>query len=310
MNALETLLHHGGGRSWESPELTSLNRVPASATLARDGALALDGTWDFALVARPEDAPSADTWSAAEVPGLWTMQGFAAPQYTNVKMPFDDLPPTVPDANPTGVYRRRFEVPDEWRDRRVVLHFGGSEGALHVVLNGEPIGIAKDSRTPAEFDVTEHLRHGAENELLVAVVQWSDASFVEDQDQWWHFGLPRSVVLYPTPRAYVADVFARGDMDGRLVVEVRTEGSGEPRAQLIGPDGEAVLDEPARRRPARHPGRGAAPVVGRAAGSLHARGDVRRGPRHLPGRLPQRRGHRPAPTRQRPRRADLRRQSP
>ena len=89
MNALETLLGHGGGRSWESPELTSLNRVPASATLQRDGALPLDGTWDFALVARPEDAPGADDWSAAEVPGLWTMQGFAAPQYTNVKMPFD-----------------------------------------------------------------------------------------------------------------------------------------------------------------------------------------------------------------------------
>ena len=68
------------------------------------------------------------------------------------------------------------------------------------------------------------VRHGAENELVAAVVQWSDASFVEDQDQWWHAGLPRSVVLYATPRAYVADVFARGDMDGRLVVDVRTEG--------------------------------------------------------------------------------------
>ena len=74
-----------------------------------------------------------------------------------------------------------------------MLHFGGAEGALHVVLNGEPVGIAKDSRTPAEFDVTDLVRHGAENELVAAVVQWSDASFVEDQDQWWHAGLPRSV---------------------------------------------------------------------------------------------------------------------
>jgi beta-galactosidase len=244
VTALETLLRHGGGRSWESPELTSLNRVPPSATLERAGALALDGTWELALVARPEDAPGAGGWSTAEVPGLWTMQGFAAPQYTNVRMPFDERPPTVPDANPTGVYRRRFDVPDEWRDRRIVLHFGGAEGALHVVLNGEPVGIAKDSRTPAEFDVTDLVRHGAGNELVAAVVQWSDASFVEDQDQWWHAGLPRSVLLYATPRAYVADVFARGDMDGRLVVDVGTEGPGEARAELVGPDGTTVLDAP------------------------------------------------------------------
>ena len=244
MKALEALLHHGGGRSWESPELTSLNRVPPGATLERAERLPLDGTWDFALVARPDDAPAAGDWSTADVPGLWTMQGFAPPQYTNVKMPFDDRPPTVPDDNPTGVYRRRFEVPDAWRDRRVVLHFGGAEGALHVVLNGEAVGIAKDARTPAEFDITERLRFDAENELVAAVVQWSDASFVEDQDQWWHAGLPRSVLLYATPHAYVADVVARGDMDGRLVVEARTEGPGEARAELIDPDGTTVLDEP------------------------------------------------------------------
>src|SRR5215211_3217607 len=177
LRGLETLMFHGGGPAWEQPELTSLNRLAPRATLDGRHRVPLDGTWEFALVGRPEDALGAPDFVPVEVPGLWTMQGFAPPQYTNVVMPFDDRPPTVPEANPTGVYRRRFARP---AGERVVLHFGGSEGALFVTLNGEPVGIAKDARTPAEFDVSEILE--ASNELVVAVVQWSDASFIEDQD--------------------------------------------------------------------------------------------------------------------------------
>jgi beta-galactosidase len=229
VKALETLL---ADRAWEQPELTSLNRVPPSATLRRP-AISLAGEWDFALLPRPDAA--VEEWSTIEVPGLWTMQGFAPPAYTNIAMPFDERPPHVPEANPTGLYRRRFARPP---GDRVVLHFGGSEGALFVTLNGEPVGIAKDSRTPAEFDVTDLLED--DNELVCAVVQWSDASFVEDQDQWWHGGLPRDVFLYATPREHIADVFARGTADGHFEVDV----VGPPaRARLIDPDGRLVLDE-------------------------------------------------------------------
>ena len=76
------------------------------------------------------------------------------PQYTNVQMPFPNLPPAVPDDNPTGVYRRRFRLPIDWQGRRVILHFGGCEGALYVYVNGQPVGLSKDARTPAEFDIS------------------------------------------------------------------------------------------------------------------------------------------------------------
>ncbi len=224
------------GRPWERPELTSRGRVPPSATLRRVGGdrISLNGRWDFALLPRPDARVT--EWSSIEVPGLWTMQGFAPPQYTNVAMPFDERPPNVPDENPTGIYRRRFPRP---AGERVVLHFGGSEGALFVTLNGEEVGIAKDARTPAEFDITDLLEE--ENELVCAVVQWSDASFVEDQDQWWHAGLPRDVFLYATPREPIADVFARGFADGRFEVDV----DGPPaKVRLLDPDGRTVLDEP------------------------------------------------------------------
>ncbi len=154
-------------------------------------------------------------WREVEVPGLWTMQGFGKPHYTNVVMPFPDLPPNVPEQNETGIYRRAFTIPRGWRSRPVVLHFGGAEGALYVLVNGEPVGIAKDSRTPAEFDISSLVRHDGANELIAVVVRWSDASFVEDQDQWWQAGLPRSIRLVsPTVR----DVEVRAGSDGRFTV--------------------------------------------------------------------------------------------
>ena len=219
--SLESLLAIGGRPSWMLPELASLNRLPPTATLARSQGhtRALDGRWELHVAARPEEAARAlattRRWNEVDVPGLWTMQGFGRPHYTNVVMPFASPPPTVPEQNETGIYRRQFTVPRGWRSRPVVLHFGGVEGALYVLVNGEPVGIAKDSRTPAEFDISAIVRHDGPNELVAVVVRWSDASFVEDQDQWWHAGISRSVRLVSPS---IRDVEVRADMDGTLKV--------------------------------------------------------------------------------------------
>src|SRR5262249_43830416 len=132
--ALAALLHPGGRRSWETPELTSLNRLPPRATLVRPPELgrSLDGPWEFRLVAAPDEAPNglarAQGGDTVEVPSLWTMLGYDIPQYTNVVMPFPDLPPQVPEHNPTGIYRRTFSVPRAWSGRRIVVSFGATEG--------------------------------------------------------------------------------------------------------------------------------------------------------------------------------------
>jgi beta-galactosidase len=258
--SLESLLHLGGRRSWELPEVPSLGRLPPHATLVPFPSpelaatldpgrstwfASLDGEWEFRLVGRPGEAPRAldapRGWRAVSVPGLWTMQGFGTPHYTNIAMPFEEAPPNVPEDNPTGIYRRRFMLPRGWRRRRVVLHFGASEGALYVLVNGEPVGFSKDARTPAEFDVTELVRHDAANELVAVVVRWSDASFVEDQDQWWHAGLPRSISLSsPGP---MTDLFVRADMDGTLAVDADPVS----RSRLIDPRGRVVFDGPFER---------------------------------------------------------------
>ena len=241
--ALDRLLFPGGQPSWETPELQSLNRLPPRATLvsfptAAAAALAeasplrrsLAGTWEFRLVDRPDAAPVAARsrrgWDRVDVPGLWTMQGYEQPHYTNVQMPFPEAPPRVPERNPTGLYRRSFSVPRDWRGRRVVLGFGAVEGVLHVLVNGEPVGISKDARTPAEFDITGVVRRRGPNELLAAVVRWSDASFIEDQDQWWHAGISRDVYLRSDR---IEDLFVSATLDddyrhGLLSVTAEADG--------------------------------------------------------------------------------------
>ncbi|MDB6093354.1 MAG: putative beta-galactosidase [Verrucomicrobia bacterium] len=270
------LLQTGTLKTWQSPETLSFNRLAARATLYPYPSAAaaranrredspwwrsLNGSWDFKLLERPEDVPPdfvrADfavdaTWSKLPVPSNWTMHGHDRPHYTNVIMPFPNPPPEVPEQNPTGMYRTRFTVPAEWTGRRVLLHVGGVESVLYVWIDGQPVGLAKDTRLPSEFDLTPYVGAGATHTLSAVVVKWSDASFVEDQDQWWMGGIHRDVYLYSQAPHFLEDVFARGDLDdnlrdGRLKISVRLgapdlEAKGcAVRVQLHDALGKAVL---------------------------------------------------------------------
>jgi beta-galactosidase len=208
-----------GPRSWARPEVTGFGRVPMSTYLARPDVVSLDGDWAFVLRDRPDAVTSEDLvgptadWSRAEVPGCWTMQGFDRPQYTNIQMPFPGPPPHVPDANPTGVYRRTVTLPAAWAGQRLVLHVAGAETVLYVHVDGAPVAMGKDSRLPHEVDLTGVVEAGRPFELALSVVRWSDATYLEDQDHWHHAGLHRSVFVYATPPAYIADVHATADYD-------------------------------------------------------------------------------------------------
>ena len=275
MSTERDLFIHVATRSWEHPETIQLGRLPARATLtpypdvesakargASPWTISLNGDWRFTLAPRPEAVPDGfaqpgfndGDWATLPVPSNWTMHGFDRPQYTNVQMPFDLAPPHVPDNDPTGLYRSSFTLPDGWDGRRVVLHVGAAESVLYVWLNGAAVGMGKDSRLPQEFDLTPFLAAGS-NCLALAVVKWSDASFIEDQDQWWMGGVFRDVFLYATDSTYIADIFAEAApdaafADGRLTVTTRLGFTGAPQdgwtiqSQLYDAAGQPVLDEP------------------------------------------------------------------
>ena len=168
--------------------------------------ISLDGTWRFQLLHSPTEKLG-KRWASIPVPGLWTMQEpsdvfFDKPIYTNTQMPFEEQPPFVPAENPTGIYERDFELPKSWSGKRVVLQVGGYESVALIHINGQEVGLTKDSRLAAEFDVTQYVRSG-NNVVRIDVTKWSDATFIEDQDQWWHGGITRSIKLYATNKVFI-----------------------------------------------------------------------------------------------------------
>lgn len=219
-------------RIWDTPEITGWRRVTAHAVRhdldGPDRRLSLDGTWRFQLLDDPEQA-AGDDWTTIRVPGAWTVQdagGGDLPHYTNVTMPWPGAPLPPPEHNPTGVYERDVDVPAAWSGHRVVLHVGAAESVLLVRVNGVDVGWGKDSHLAGEFDITAVVRPGQANVVRLTVVKWSDASAIEDQDQWWHAGLTRSVFLYRTGTTYLGDLRTVASRDGSLQVDVRVLGTG------------------------------------------------------------------------------------
>ena len=219
---------------WESLEVLEINREPARATffpfatraaaLASDPVqtpaspyrLSLDGRWAFDFsenpMGRDRDFWRAgyddSAWDAIDVPADWHMRGYGQPIYLNVRYPFAKAWPDIPDeTNEVGQYRRDFTMPQAWDGRRVTLHFAGVNSAFYVWVNGQEVGYSQDSKVPAEFDVTEMVRPGA-NEIAVEVYRWNDGSYLENQDFWRLAGIEREVFLMAEPNVRVADVDA------------------------------------------------------------------------------------------------------
>ena len=202
----------------------------------------LNGRWRFRLAAGLSDLsrgfehPGFDDsgWAELEVPSCWQLAGYGAPAYTNVTYPFPVDPPRVPDANPTGEYRYRFEVPDGFTLPRAVLRFEGVDSCFAVWLNGVRLGDGRGSRLPTEFDVAGTLRNGR-NVLAVRVHQWSAGSYLEDQDMWWLSGIFRPVRILARG---LEDFFVRADFDpasGQGTLSVLSTVSGSP-ARLSVPE--------------------------------------------------------------------------
>lgn len=182
---------------YENEAVFQRNRLPARSFFREDTSLSLNGSWNFHYASSPVEAPliaecwnKTDEWSKIVVPGHWQLQGYGHPHYTNFQFPFPANPPYPPSENPTGTYHIQFEAPRSYaKGSGARLRFLGVDSAFHVYLNGEEIGYHQGSRNVAEFDLARVLKANAPNDLLVRVYQWSDASYIEDQDQWWLSGM-------------------------------------------------------------------------------------------------------------------------
>ena len=75
------------------------------------------------------------------------------------------------------------------------------------------VGYSKGARNEAEFDITPYAKIGETNDLTVRVYQWSDGTYLEDQDMWWLSGIFRDVELLGVPENGLEDFFIISDLD-------------------------------------------------------------------------------------------------
>ncbi|KAH8170135.1 glycosyl hydrolases family 2, TIM barrel domain-containing protein [Sarocladium implicatum] len=216
------LQEHEGIPDHQNPAVIRRNTLPPRSYYIPETSILLNGKWDFCYKATPEESPSPedkdapeDEWSSIDVPGHWQLQGHGHPHYTNTQFPIPVCPPHVPTENPTGCYKRQFFVPSSWNEGMDLrLRFDGVDCSYHVWVNGALIGYAEGSRNASEFDVSNVVVKDAANEVFVKVYQWSTATWIEDQDQWYLSGIFRDVHLIALPSANrIDDWFARTDLD-------------------------------------------------------------------------------------------------
>ncbi len=246
---------------WQSQYAVGLNKLNphayvwpyATAADVQKGAyeespyyMSLNGKWKFHWVKNPDTRPKdfykpsfyTGGWADINVPGNWERQGYGTAIYVNETYEFDDKmfnfkknPPLVPsEENEVGSYRRTFTIPAGWEGRRVILCCEGVISFYYAWVNGEFLGYNQDSKTPAEWDITDKLKKG-ENTIALEVYRWSAGAYLECQDMWRLSGIERDVYLYSTPKQYIADYKVTSILekntykDGVFELDVTVEGA-------------------------------------------------------------------------------------
>ena len=183
----------------------------------------LNGTWKFFFADSYKDLPanitdpsvSTDSWNDIKVPGNWEVQGYGVAIYTNHGYEFkprNPQPPSLPEANPVGVYRRDIDIPADWKERDIYLHLAGAKSGVYVYINGQEVGYSEDSKNPAEFLINKYVKPG-KNVLTLKIFRWSTGSYLECQDFWRISGIERDVYLYSQPKAALKDFRITSTLD-------------------------------------------------------------------------------------------------
>ena len=246
---------------WEDINVISENQLPSHATLRYEKTLDLNGIWKFDCILDPdrtdpdflkEDYDDA-VYYDIPVPSCWETQSFGKPYYYGADFPpaINKNPKKIPsiDHKQTycGLYRRKFRVDASYLEGQSVLRFDSVKSAFECYLNGEYAGMAKGSMLPCEFDVTSLLKEG-ENTLAVRVLQFSDETYLEDQDMWFLSGIYRDVSLYNRPKTHLEDVYLHSELtndyrDAVLRCDVKAAGEGTVRLVIDGKETEAPLED-------------------------------------------------------------------
>jgi hypothetical protein len=183
----------------------------------------LNGLWDYAIVAK--DAPQPREFDGKIL----------------VPFPIESALSGVMQAvSPEKCvwYHRTFEVPAAWKGRRrILLNFGAVDWEAAVYINGKKVGEHRGGYDAFSFDITDALKDGGEQELVVRVFDPTNAG---DQPRGKQVlkpggimytavtGIWQTVWLEPVPEVHIGRLVLTPDVDGKcLRLTVTAAGDGD-----------------------------------------------------------------------------------
>lgn len=174
----------------------------------------LNGTWRFSLAKTQEEADQllkfysdkfdSSSFKSVPVPSNWAVLGFEEPVYRGFEG----------DKASEGFYLHDFKVPTDWKEKNMLLHFGGVWSSAEVWLNGNLIGTHHGGYTSFAFNVSDKIKVGESNRLAVRVRQVNPDYKFDVYDDWTLGGIYRDVTLEAFPKKrWIDGIVVKTDFD-------------------------------------------------------------------------------------------------
>ena len=190
--------------------------------------------WEFKCT----EGQNSGKWTTIAVPSCWELQGFGKYYYGW----FDK------EADERGLYKHRFFVPNEWKNKTINIVFEAAMTDTYVKINGKSAGdVHQGGFYQFEYDITPLVKFGKDNLLEVEVHKVSSnesVNMAERKADYWVFGgIYRPVYLKAVPRRHITRVAIDARAEGDFTMDVFHTGAGEDMsvtARVIDLEGKKV----------------------------------------------------------------------
>ncbi len=173
--------------------------------------------WDFYCTG----GNNSQKWSKINVPSQWELEGFGEYTYGRWYKELNQKEPSKEE----GLYKYEFDIPANYKDKDVLIAFGGAMTDTEVKVNGKLAGaIHQGGFYEFKYDISSLLKFGSKNTLEVHVWKHSankSVNAAERRADWWLFGgIYRPVWLEVSPKTHIQNIAVNPKMDGSITVDL------------------------------------------------------------------------------------------
>jgi hypothetical protein len=167
----------------------------------------LNGTWQFEFDSL--DQGISKKWSEGKANFTHTI---------NVPFPWGSKLSGVKDLADIAWYTREITIGPEWKNKRTFLTIGASDWETTVWLDGLFLGTHQGGYTPFSFELTEHLKYGQSQKLVVRVDDKRRAFTLYGKQGYGNArGIWQTVYVEARGKEYVEAIHFSPDVDRSLV---------------------------------------------------------------------------------------------